>query len=254
LLDPEYREARRLSQKIAAELQPPRFYIEKRDEVEASLLMFRNDPMVAAGLAIIERRGALLGHGVSHASKVAVDAGALVLIEREAAGDEADYERMLRLAQLAGVFHDIRRDGPDHAAKGAEEAMRILEGFDLDEGECRAIARAIRNHEAFRPIAPLADGFQQLLSDALYDADKFRWGPDNFTDTVWAMVSRSQVPLSVLIEHFLPSMKGIERIKDTFRTETGKEYGPDFIMRGLEIGNRLYRELSGKSEEGEGRV
>jgi hypothetical protein len=41
-------------------------------------------------------------------------------------------------------------------------------------------------------------------------------------------------------------MKGIEKITQTFRTPTGKEYGPDFISRGLEIGRRLYTELKHK--------
>jgi len=38
-------------------------------------------------------------------------------------------------------------------------------------------------------------------------------------------------------------MKGIARIKDTFRTETGKVYGPEFIDLGLAIGEKIYRFL-----------
>ncbi|OFW59319.1 MAG: hypothetical protein A2W01_00790 [Candidatus Solincola sediminis] len=246
----EYLEAKKLSQRIAAAIAPPLFYAEKLDEVEASRKLFDANPIVQAGLEIIERRGDLLGHGLSHASKVAIDAGALVIIEMDGVAADENLESLLLLAQLAGIFHDIRRDEADHARKGAEEAMEILKGFNLDAGAREAVANAIRNHEAFRPTGRCHDPRQQLLSDALYDADKFRWGPDNFTETVWSMVARSSVPLSALMDHFTPAMKGIERINETFRTETGKRYGPDFIDRGLEIGTRLYSELNREREKG----
>jgi hypothetical protein len=35
-------------------------------------------------------------------------------------------------------------------------------------------------------------------------------------------------------------MQGIARIKSTFRTPTGKKYGPQFIDIGLAIGKELY--------------
>ena len=42
------------------------------------------------------------------------------------------------------------------------------------------------------------------------------------------------------------TVEGIERIRSTFRTPTGKTYGPDFIDRGLEIGRRLYAQYMTK--------
>jgi hypothetical protein len=39
-------------------------------------------------------------------------------------------------------------------------------------------------------------------------------------------------------------MKGIEKIKETFRTATGKRYGPEFIDQGLAIGNALFDEMT----------
>ncbi|MHB8830308.1 MAG: hypothetical protein ACYC6Q_12385, partial [Syntrophales bacterium] len=79
----------------------------------------------------------------------------------------------------------------------------------------------------------------------LYDADKFRWGPDNFTETIWAMTAPRAIPLSKLMPRFPTGMQGVEKIKESFRTATGRRYGPDFIERGLEIGRRLYALLSG---------
>ncbi len=152
--------------------------------------------------------------------------------------------RLVALAHVAGVLHDIKREEKDHARKGAEEAERILRDFDLSEAERFAIASAIENHEAFRPVPPLDDPAWQLLSDALYDADKFRWGPDNFSEMLWDMVSRRDVPLSKVLGRFLKGMEGVERIRETFRSETGRHYGPDFIDRGMEIGRRLYAELT----------
>ena len=81
------------------------------------------------------------------------------------------------------------------------------------------------------------------LSDCLYDAEKFRWGPDNFTDTVWDMVAVHNPPLSDFIKYYPRGMRGIEKIKTTFRTATGKIYGPQFIELGITIGNMLYRTI-----------
>lgn len=254
MLEGEYEEARLLSERIASEIDPPRFYIDKQAEVEASRRSFETHPMVRDALAVVEERGDVLGHGLSHVCKVAIDAGALVLAEMDESASPQEKERALLLAHLAGVLHDIRREQPEHAQRGADEAETILEDFDLEDSERLAIVQAIRNHEAFKPEVPLEDPALQILSDALYDADKFRWGPDNFTETVWLMVAPLQVPLASLLDHFEPSLEGITRIKDTFRTPSGREYGPEFIAKGLQIGERLYGELAQTYEKEEGGV
>ncbi|MEW6555510.1 MAG: hypothetical protein AB1384_14640 [Actinomycetota bacterium] len=251
MLDGEYLEAKRLCESIASGMEPPLFYVDKMAEVGESRATFESDPMVGRALAIVEERGDVLGHGLSHVRKVAVDAGALVLIETGGEEPEGRRHRLLLLAHLAGALHDIRREQPEHAQRGADEAAVILEDFDLGGGERAAIVQAIRNHEAFKPETPLEDPSLQLLSDALYDADKFRWGPDNFTETVWNMVAPFKVPLSAMLGHFDTSLRGIERISGTFRTPTGREYGPDFITKGLLIGERLYEELSRAHAGGE---
>jgi hypothetical protein len=177
---------------------------------------------------------------------VAVDAGVIILVEHDKEKPTDRVFQLVALAHVAGVLHDIKREEKDHARKGAEEAERILRDFDLSEAERFAIASAIEYHEAFRPVPPLDDPAWQLLSDALYDADKFRWGPDNFSEMLWDMVSRREVPLSKVLGRFLKGMEGVERIRETFRSETGRHYGPDFIDRGMEIGRRLYAELTGR--------
>jgi hypothetical protein len=122
----------------------------------------------------------------------------------------------------------------------AEAAGKILETLALKESETEAIIQAIANHEAFQPAQALNHPAAQLLSDALYDGDKFRWGPDNFTETLWAIVISRRVEIGVLIKHFPRGIEATERIRGTFRTRTGKKYGPDFIDRALEIGRKIY--------------
>ena len=87
------------------------------------------------------------------------------------------------------------------------------------------------------------------MSDALYDADKFRWGPDNFTVTLWKMLRFSKAPIPRLISRFPRGMKGIQRIRDTFRTATGKKYGPEFIDLGLKIGEEIHKFLKERFAE-----
>jgi hypothetical protein len=237
--------AKRISEEIAVSFGLPRFYVEKAREVDISRKVFEEDPTIRKGLAIMESNRGNYGHGLSHARKVAIDAGAIIIIDNSSVGQESKLsKRLLLLAHLAGLFHDVKRSSPNHAQAGAEEAELILKDFDITDQERRVITDAIRNHEAFQPFEDIDSPPARLLSDALYDADKFRWGPDNFTEMLWDIVIPLKVPLEKLLEHFMPGMKGIEKIGKTFRTRTGKEYGPDFIDRGIKIGTELYASLN----------
>lgn len=242
----EYQRAREQCDKIALEVGQPRFYLEKAEEVALSREILAADPMMDKCLAMVEMQGDCLGHGLQHVLKVAVDAGAIILIEsKDDPGKVKSVLRLVFLAHLAGLLHDIRRKEKNHAMQGAETAENILLDFPVTGRERLLVVQAIRNHEAFQPVATFCDDDAQLLSNALYDADKFRWGPDNFTETIWAMLVPRRIPMNVLMAHFLPGLEGVRRIRETFRTETGKRYGPDFIDLGLEIGRRLYAELKG---------
>lgn len=240
----EYRQAQEIARRIAREVGEPLFYELQGGCVGTSTSLFKGDPLVGRAVALMEARPDRIGHGLHHAIKVAVDAGAIILVERDSSDEPGKVRRLVTLAHVAGVLHDIRREEKEHARLGAEEARRILADYDLREAEQEAIVGAIANHEAFRPAQPMADEDGQLLSDALYDADKFRWGPDNFSEMLWEMVSRRDVPLSALLGRFVKGMEGVGRIRETFRSDTGRRYGPDFIDRGMEIGRRLYAELT----------
>ncbi len=150
--------------------------------------------MVTACVEIITARANFSGHGLSHARKVAIDAGAIILIEGRPAAETDNIDRAVLLAHIAGILHDIKRSGKNHARRGAEEAKEILKGFDLTDKEQKSVVDAIGNHEAFQPCTPLATPDVQLLSDALYDADKFRWGPDNFTEMIWDISNTLNIP------------------------------------------------------------
>jgi hypothetical protein len=244
-----YRDLKRLCLEIAADVGLPIFYQEKKESVAISRKAFEQDETVQKCLGIVAREGFFAGHAEAHIRNVAIDAGAIVLIEADGCSvNGKNGERLLFLAHIIGVLHDIRRSQPEHARLGAEEAGRILVPFDLEAAEKKMIVKAIANHEAFQPSEPLEFSDAQLLSDALYDADKFQWGPENFTETLWAMLAlRKNENIPLLFARFPQSMEGIERIRSTFRTHTGKAYGPDFIDRGLEIGRRLLAQYMAKS-------
>jgi len=208
--------------------------------MEGSRRLFRSSTLVRECLNLVRDREDSIGHGIVHVRKVAIDAGAISLVENSSVHKRSEVRRIVLLAHVAGVLHDIQRPEKDHARLSADEAGRLLTRFDLSEWEFTAITGAIGNHEAFQPPEPLEDPLAQFLSDALYDADKFRWGPDNFTNMIWDMVEYRKAPLDAVLKRFLKGMEGIERIRDTFRTKTGKTYGPDFIDRGIEIGMKFY--------------
>lgn len=183
------------------------------------------------------------GHGIEHSKKVAIDAGVLAMIETRPWKSPSETKRMCILTQMSGLLHDICRQDEDHAQKGAEISLLILNNYAVSEQDRKDIAFAVRNHEAFRESVRAEDLRQQLLSDILYDADKFRWGPDNFTTTLWEICTYEDWSLQDIIARFPEALNFIEKIKETFRTETGRIYGPEFIRCGLELGNQVYRLL-----------
>lgn len=246
-----YQEMMLQCRRIAEAFPQPRFYDLCGSELNASGTIFRQDPSVLRCLEIVSRDvGDKMGHGLDHVGKVALEAGALVLLEQQRIqiNDSAD-NRMAMLAQLAGLLHDLRRGEKDHAKRSSVAAATILEDFPISDSERLYIVEAIANHEAFSMPTTPETACGQLLSDTLYDADKFRWGADNFTLTLWEMLRSRPIPISAVIQHFPEGMAGILRIKSTFRSETGRVFGPEFIDLGLEIGERVYQYLKRHSTD-----
>lgn len=238
-----YDRLRERARAIIATYDPPAFYTDCQVACDASRRLFEDAPIITRLKAYIDRHVEEdFGHGRRHLTKVTLDAGALVHIEgRETGYDRPYLERRMVLAQCAGLLHDFKRKEQEHAVAGEIHARELLETYPLEPPEIDDVGLAIRNHEAFKAQKPAATDNGRLLSDCLYDADKFRWGPDNFADTLWEMVAFHQPSLEDFIRRYPKGMAGIERIKPTFRTPTGRRYGPQFIDLGLAIGRDLLK-------------
>jgi hypothetical protein len=238
-----YLALRERARQIVSRLPEPDFYHQEAAALSLSESLFGSAPLVGAlRTAVADLLEDDFGHGMLHARKVAVEAGALVFIEGGAGGMSGRaLTRRICLAHCAGLLHDIRRKQPNHADESARHARRLMSGQGLTPGEIADICIAIRNHEAFKPTSAVETREGALLSNCLYDADKFRWGPDNFTDTLWAMTLFNRLPLNEFIHHCPRGMGSLARIKTTFRTSTGKRYGPQFIDIGLAAGEALCR-------------
>lgn len=240
-----YDEMMDVSRRIAAFFPDPQFYGSCAAELAASERIYRQDPVVSrCRNAITQDLARNPGHGMDHAKKVAIEAGALVLTE----GPGIDLEGFGRneaaaLAQVAGLLHDMRRGDKDHARTGAKAAGLLLDNLGVPERDKRHVVHAIAHHEAFIEPPVMVSAMDKLLSNALYDADKFRWGPDNFTVTLWEMLRFGRVPVATVIPRYQQGMAGISRIKDTFRSRAGRAFGPEFIDLGLSIGNKIYEFL-----------
>jgi hypothetical protein len=238
-----YLALRERARQIVSRLPEPDFYRQEAAALNRSEFLFQTTPLVeelrrsVAGLLEDD-----FGHGMLHARKVAVEAGALAHIEGRTGGMPGRaLARQVCLAHCAGLLHDIRRKQPNHAEQSARHAQRLMSGRPFTPGEIADICIAIRNHEAFKSTWALETREAALLSDCLYDADKFRWGPDNFTDTLWAMTVFNRPPLKEFMRRFPRGMESLARIKTTFRTPAGKKYGPQFIDLGIAAGEALCR-------------
>jgi hypothetical protein len=92
------------------------------------------------------------------------------------------------------------------------------------------IVDAIANHEAFVAPKKIDSTLGQMVSDVLYDADKFRWGrtilPDPLGDAPLLPFPRAR-----LIHRFRRD-EGDRPHQGTFRTETGKPTVPNSSIWG----------------------
>ncbi len=244
-MDAVYLKIREIARQIVARYPRPDFYAEHAAEWRDSRRFYAADRSIGR----LRRNMAVclddnVGHGMGHVEKVAIDAGTLVIIESRIAGHpEAHVRRNLLMAQCAGLLHDICRKETAHARKGADAARLILEAYPLIPAEIDHVCAAIRNHEAFVRLERLPQPQARMISDCLYDADKFRWGPDNFSHTVWDMVGDLNPPLTIFMERYPKGMARLREIRDTFRSRTGRRYGPQFIDMGLAIGEELYASI-----------
>jgi hypothetical protein len=244
-MPPVYARMRQRARQIVSRFPQPAFYNDFSPLHDISRSFFHTNPVLRNLYAFVsEHLDDDFGHGLDHAVKVTVDAGVLMLIEGKRFGYSRAYtERRVIIVQSAGLLHDIKRKMKHHAAEGADYAHRMLKSFPYSPDEIEDICQAIRNHEAFQPRIHIDTLEGALVSDCLYDADKFRWGPDNFAHTIWDMVSFFNTPLSEFLKHYPQGMEGLTRIKQTFRTQTGKVYGPEFIDLGIAIGEELLNVL-----------
>jgi len=237
-----YARLREQARQIVASFPSPDFYQDHSHACDYSSRFFKTDPELRKLCRFVgDNLDDDFGHGLQHAIKVTIDAGALINIEGQAAGySESVLARRTQVVQCAGLLHDTMRKKKNHSKHGADFARTVLEDYSLSYDEIEDVCRAIQNHEAFKRNTPIDTAEGILVSDCLYDADKFRWGPDNFTDTLWDMVSFLNPPLSKFMARYPQGMESLEKIKTTFRTETGKQYGPQFLDLGLAIGQKLH--------------
>ena len=166
-----YARIRQRARQIVSQYPPPDFYQDHSIANELSLKYLETNPFTAKLRSFVaETLENNFGHGIQHALKVAIDAGALMIIENKLAGRPDNFinQRVL-VVQCAGLLHDIQRKHEDHAVKGAAYARQILEIFPFKSHEVDDICRAIRNHEAFKKTIKAGTSEGALVSDCLYD-------------------------------------------------------------------------------------
>jgi hypothetical protein len=200
-MQPIYHQIRQQARLIVSRYPTPDFYRDHAQDHEASLRLFDRDPIIKKLLRFVtDNLEDDFGHGLLHAVKVSHDAGALVQIEAGDGSYDIDtLSRWVCMVQSAGLLHDIKRKKKDHSTHAAAYAKKVLKKYPFTPQQVEDICCAIQNHEAFKDNIDLGTPLGELLSNCLYDADKFRWGPDNFKDTIWDM-KKSQ-PSNPLSEH-----------------------------------------------------
>lgn len=226
---------RQFVKSFAATLPVPRFYADSYRYLAIARKISAASSVIAYCAGCMRQKGTALGHSYYHAEKVAIESAAIVLREK---GISSQSIHLAMLSLIAGFLHDYYREKKDHPAKAAEYVQAHL-SYLMPKSDIDAISFAILNHEAFKEYQTVDDSDIMLLSNALYDADKFRWGPDNFIYTIWDMVATMNISIQDIIAHFPKGVAHINTIRHTFRSKTGMDYGPEFIDQGMVLAEKL---------------
>lgn len=221
--------------RLAQTLQRPRFAASFAKEIECARLAFFEETLICR-----LRDEALnflyddFGFGIEHSRAVAMDAAAIVLAET-AAWPREQSRRMAILAILAGLLHDSTRLDEDSEAKAAELSQSILARYALTDEELTLVAGAIRDHDIREGYAPPSDPRAALLGAALYDADKFRYGPDIYVTSLWEFCDYEDMPTQHALKCFTAAESRLPELTGTFRSKPGRAFGEEH----LECGARL---------------
>jgi hypothetical protein len=234
-MDPRIVELKRHARELSHSRPQPAFVLECAEELShASNLFFDHPLMLRLQNDALGFLNDACGLGVEHGKRVAVDAAALVLVEPSGLNQE-ERRRLALLAEMAGLLHDSMRHEDDHPDKGADLCLRILRGYPLAPEERVWIAQAVSLHEADQPQAEGGPENARLLSGAVHDADRFRFGPDIFTATLWEFCECDDWTLEEIVRTFPKGPEHAGACAHGFRTEQGRRYGPAMLSEGLAL-------------------
>jgi hypothetical protein len=225
------------AKKLAAARKQPPFIEVCKMELEQSRQHFFDNPLI---LNLQQECLPLLyddtGFGIEHAKHTAIDAGALAL--KDYSGPQYDTRRLVLGAQVAGMLHDICRTEGEHAERGALIAEMKLSRYDVEPELIKNVKDAVSRHEDIEADEPV-DEASAAVSACLYDADKFRWGPDFFTTFFWEMTDYLTDPPETFPEAFKLSVESLPGYLSTFRTSAGKRFGNAYIEFGMDFAPKV---------------
>ena len=245
-MDSRILELKRHARELAHSRPQPAFVMECAEELtHASNLFFDHPLMLRLQNDALGFLNDPCGLGVEHAKRVAIDAAALVLAEPTGLNPD-ERRRVALLAEMAGLLHDALRHEEDHPDKGADLCLRILRGYPLSPEERVWVAQSVSLHEADLPLAEAGPEAARLLSGAVHDADRFRFGPDIFAAVLWEFCECDDWTLEEIALAFPKGVKHAAACADRFRTEQGRRYGPSLIGEGLALAKDYERLLNQK--------
>lgn len=231
------------AKKRAKDLPVTAFYLDHATEVSYAWELFFDHPLMRRlqdDCLTFLYDDAMFG--IEHSKKVAQEAAAIVMAED--AGLETDRKKHLALlASIAGMLHDLQRGEDDHAHRSAEAVPDLLKGYPLTAEDVVLITRAVDGHEQRTDPGDYADPSERLLCQALYDADKFRFGPDIFCTTMWLFCDYTSWSLAEMAGQFPKGISVAKTIVPTLRTDIGRSYGSELIEQGIKLGEIMHRRL-----------
>lgn len=177
------------------------------------------------------------GHGYEHLRWVSTNGGYFADLECNVRSLESEIrKRLIKRSVLLGILHDIERYRglKEHPIAGAKVGKQLMAQCKIEDNY---IPELILRHDEMG-LFSTGDIEFDVPFQSVFDADHILWGLER-EESFWLGRLRRGMPPEEAIHDY----KYLFALRNSFKTQHGKEIGPKFIDYGIAINQHIEKKF-----------
>jgi hypothetical protein len=187
----------------------------------------------------VSRKDTEPGHGYEHLRWVAPRSGYFADLESKARNIEDEIrERLIKRTVAVGLLHDVERYrgfGKEHAIEGSKVAKELLRKCSIEDDY---IPQIIMRHDEI-DLFSIGDIEFDVPFQSNFDADHILWGLER-KESFWKSREKRNIPPEEAVHDY----QYLFSLRNSFKTQRGREIGSKFIDFGIEISKHIEKIFS----------